>query len=974
MAEWKPFLRRRLPQQISQHLTRNAPKKDPGLSTAPELSSGSGLLRKGSSSPLLVSLGLLASQVLTPALAEEEVHYEWRCRPAVDSQDWDCREVAVPGPAYERPRHSRLYHRQTTAEAARSTSRPAPLRQNLDWVEEAQLTPEQRQSMPPGCCGAYIEPERTDAEANLSPSQASLRATADKSELQRETTAVLQGDVRLTQGYRQIAMDKATLDKTTNIATLEGDIQLREPGLLLTATGATLNTETGEAQMSNTQYVMHATRVRGTAEQLQRRSDEVLVMTNGSFTQCEPDSEAWALRGSEIKIDPATQQGSGKHVRLNVGGVPVFYTPYLRFPAGNQRQSGFLFPSLGSSDDGGADASIPYYFNLAPNYDLILSPRYISDRGEMLETQFRHLSKLFYTDINAAFLSSDDGGDDEDKEKQLQELLDAGQITQAEFDTQLKPFEGEDRWLINVNQRGGLSQRWSSSIDYTKVSDIDYFRDLDTASLDVNSTTHLKKFGSASYRSEHWQYSIALEEFQTIVLNVDDPYKQLPRVNVDGSYQWGDWQLELDNEIVRFDHRDDFHDENPSDPRILGERARIEYSLSWNKQWIWGFFKPNAMVKSIAYELDEDDLRDDADHNPSIVVPQGSLDAGLFFEREGNLFGSDYLQTFEPRLFYFYSDFESHEDLFNLTDSGRDIDFDTAELTFSYESLFRDTRFSGGDRIDDANQVSVGLTTRFISDSGIERLRASLGQIFYFDNRRVTLTDSFSADEINNPDALLNDLKTQLADENLSISAAAAKRFADLTELTEDQSELAAQLAGQLRDHWRYSLDVAWNDRSGKVSRGSAYLRYIDDKYRIVNLGYRYNRKDPRLIDSNEDLVISEDEVIEQTIDQGDISFIWPVFGGWSLIARGNHDFTNDRELETFAGLEYNDCCYRVRLLARRWLDNELINTIEDLDLEYDKGVFFEFELKGLGGIGSKVSGVLEDSIVNYSRRAENLR
>ena len=954
MAEWKPFLRRRLPQQISQHLTRKYPIKAPGLSTDFALSSGSRPLRKGSQSPLLVSLGLLASQGLTPALAEEEVHYEWRCRPAVDAKHWDCQEVEVPGPAYERPRHSRLYHQQTTAEAATSSSRPAPLRQNLDWVEEDQLTPEQRATMAPDCCGAYIEPKRTDADANLRPGEASLRATADKSELQQETTAVLQGDVRLTQGYRQIAMDKATLDKTTNVATLEGNIQLREPGLLLTATSAMLNTETGEAQMSNTQYLMHETRVRGTAERLQRRSDEVLVMENGSFTQCEPDSEAWVLRGSEIKIDPNTQQGYGKHVRLNVGGVPVIYTPYLRFPAGNQRQSGFLFPSLGSSDDGGADVSIPYYFNLAPNYDLILSPRYISDRGEMVETQFRHLSDNFYTDINATFLSSDDGGDDEDKEKQLQELLDRGQITQAEFDTQLKPFEGEDRWLINVNQRGGLSRRWSTTIDYTKVSDIDYFRDLDTASLDVNSTTHLKKFGAASYRSEHWQYSIALEEFQTIVLDVEEPYKQLPRINVDGSYRWGDWQLALDNEIVHFDHRDDFHDEAETDPRIMGERARIEYSLNWDKQWLWGFFKPSAMLKSIAYELEEDGLRAGADNNPSITVPQGSLDTGLFFEREGSLFGSDYLQTFEPRLFYFYSDFESHEDLFNLTDSGRDVDFDTAELTFSYDSLFRDTRFSGGDRIDDANQASVGLTTRFIDSSGVERLRASLGQIFYFDDRRVTLTDSFSADEINNPDALLNELKSQSADENLSISTAAARRFADLTELTEDHSELAAQLAGQLGDYWRYSLDVAWNDGNGKVSRGSAFLRYLDDEYRIINLGYRFNRKDPRLIDINEDSVITEDEVIKQTIDQGDISFIWPLFGGWSLIARGNHDFTNNRELETFAGLEYNDCCYRVRLLARRWLDNELVNTVQDLDLEYDQGVFFEFELKGLGGIAAR--------------------
>ncbi len=954
MAERTPFLLRPLRQQIRRHLR-------------------SGFNAK---SPLWLSLGLMAAQSGTPIQAEEDTHIEWRCKIGAE-QTWDCREIRAPGPTYTRPKHSAVYQQPI---AASPTDKPAPLRYDLDWVDEEQLTAEQRAQIPLACCGAYIEPKRKDSDAKLDPDRAPLRASADNSELQQETIAILEGDVRLTQGYRQVAADKLTLDQSTDIAALEGEIQLREPGLLLSAHGATLDIQTGHSELRDAQFVLHQTRIRGGAEQLNHRSDKTLVLIDGSFTQCEPDSNFWELRSSKLTIDPTNSMGSGKHVRVNIKGVPVFYTPYLSFPLGEGRKTGFLFPSVGSSDDGGPDVSLPYYLNLAPNYDLTLTPRYIADRGEMLEAQFRHLSQSFRTDLSIAALGSDQGGNDQDKEDQLEDLLAEGRITQEEFDAQLRPFEGEDRWLINIDHTGGDAERWNTRIDYTKVSDIDYFRDLDTTSLDVNSTTHLKKSGELGYVSDNWTYTLKLEEFQTIVLNTEVPYKQLPRIDIDGHYRLGDWDLSLNHEYVRFDHRDDVHGPDnaiPVDPRILGERARLDYQLSWDKQWLWGFFKPSAMVKSLAYQLDEEQILDSVNDTPSITVGQGSLDMGLVFEREDSLFGANYLQTFEPRLFYFYSDFESHEELFNLTSRGRDIDFDTSELTFSYDSLFRDTRFSGGDRIDDANQVTVGLTTRFISEDGTERLRASLGQIFYQSERRVTLTDTFSLEEIEDPDARVAALEAALGDSDLKVSTAAANQLAELQKQIQDESELAAQLAGQLGDYWRYSLDAAWNDHSGKVSRGNASLRYFDDEGRIFNLGYRFNRKDFKLQDLNQDSLISSDEVFDQTIDQANLSFIWPLIGNWNLIGHGNHDFTNDRELETFAGFEYNNCCYRVRLVARRWLDNELINsisdTIADTDLEYDRGVFLEFQLKGLGGIGGKVSGILEDAIVNSSRREETL-
>lgn len=887
-----------------------------------------------SQTPWLLALSVIASLPVTPLQAAES-HFEWQCRADSSGQGWECQEQAAPGPAYKRPAHASktaTVSAATAAAVAAAKPRHLPAAQ-VDWVDESQMTKEQLEAMPAGCCGRYIEPVRTDEDANTDPDKAPLRASADSSEWVQETTAVLTGDVNLTQGYRQVQSDKATLNQANNTAELEGNVRIREPGLLLTGSHAEMDLDTDEAKVSDASYLIHQAQARGDSSAISINKDKVVTLDSGTFTRCEPESNTWYLKGSEITIDPNTQQGVGKHVRLNIKGVPVFYTPYIRFPAGPDRQSGFLFPSLSSSDSGGFDIAVPYYFNLAPNYDMTLTPRYISDRGEMLEAEFRHLSESFKTTVSGAYLANDEGGDDPDR----QDLVDDGILTED----QAFPYRGEDRWLFNLDQVGGMSARWYSRIDYTTVSDVDYFRDMDNASLQVNSATHLRKLGTLGYRSDHWLYEVRAEEFETLSDTVAKQYKQLPRISVDGNYRLGgNWVVELDNEYVYFDHP-----EKDERAVITGQRARLDYSLTWDKNWLWGYFKPGAAVKALGYQLDDEYLNAGADDAPNFAAPQFSLDTGLFFEREGSFIGNRYLQTFEPRLFYFYSEQENQDDLINIS-GNQDVDFDTDDLTFSYYQLFRDSRFSGGDRIDDDNRLSVGLTSRFIDpESGIERFSASLGQTFYYEDRGITITDTLENS--------LNDPENERSD-----------------------SEFAAQLTAQLGDYWRLRSDVAWDAKNNdKVSRGSASVRYQDDDYRLLNLSYRYTRQDPLLSDPTDldgDGDLSDE--IQRTIEQGDVSFSWPLFGNWSAVGRHNYDFTNSRELESLFGVEYNDCCYRVRLIARRWIDNELYDDVQSLDMKEDQGIFLEFQLKGLGSIGSKVSGILNDGIYGYEEREQNFR
>jgi LPS-assembly protein len=839
-----------------------------------------------------VALASLGSPLATQA------QKEWTCRS--ENGSWTCEAATNPARAAEQA---------VEKDSARA----------LNWVPLEELSPELRALVPDHCCGAYIPPQALvveGADPALPPEQAATRLEYEQFEGDLQTSYELSGGVVITQGSRRVTAERAEVDEVDNTATVTGDIQIYEPGVLMVGERAVVNRGTGAARIDDGQFVLYESRTRGSAELIARSDDDVLTLEGGMFTQCEPGDEHWALRGSSIEVDPNTNRGVARNARIELGGIPVFWWPYLVFPVGSDRQSGFLFPTVTSGD-----IAAPYYLNLAPNYDLTLTPRYVADRGAMLEAEFRHLSPLFETLVGGAFLPNgeDDIGDNEE------EAIEAGLLTPA----QAMEFEDEDRWLAVVQQTGGRDRDWYSQIDYTRVSDFAYFSHLDTTNLEVNRATHLRQAGELGYLLPNWNINTRVVEYQTIALNIEEPYQQLPEANATGRYQWDDFSLTLDNQLTHFAHGEEFLDADaptPSRRRITGSRARLDYELAWDKEWLWGFFRPAALLKSVNYRLDEEALRPDAETNPGITVPQGAVDMGLFFEREGHWFGDSYLQTFEPRLFYFYSDFESHEDLIDVTPDNRDVDFDTAELTFSYSQLFRTRRFAGGDRIADANQLSLGLTTRFLGETGVERFSASLGQIFYQDDRRVTLGGD---------------------------------------PRVENRSELAGQFSAQLTDSLRFGSDLLYDQDADKMNRGNALLRYLDRDNRIFNVGYRYDRKPPRTINGQE---------VEQTLQQGDLSLVWPVSNSWSFIGRQYYDFTNDRELDSIAGLEYASCCYRFRVIWRRWLDNDLIHRINDpnLELEYDQGIFFQLQLRGLGGVGSSnVTNALGDGIYNFNRREE---
>lgn len=793
------------------------------------------------------------------------------------------------------------------------------LSQTLDWVPLSALTKSQKEALAPGSCGAYISPARNDAEATLDPKDAPMRATARSSRLfknkdsTKDSTAdntsqvILIGDVVVTQGYRQIKANKAQLNQETGVLVMDGRLELREPGLLVLGSDATVNQNQNTLEVNQATYALQNESLRGTAARINKTTDGKLKLTSATFTQCAPGNNTWSLKGSQITLNTESQQGVARNARLYIKDIPVFYFPYFRFPIGDQRLSGFLAPSI-SVNDNSVNISTPYYFNLAPNYDLIFTPHVVDANGVLFEGNFRHLNKFFATNINAAFLSDDKSDVNSDN----QALIDNGTITEA----QAAPFAGEDRWLFNLDQEGGSNERWSTMVDYTKVSDIDYFRDFDSQTNNSQDDNFLNQRILTSYQLPNWRIGLEAISYQILDETIVQPFRQLPAVSALGQYRLLEQtnsyvSVDLNNEWVRFDNVNNSTSNTTNDSRPTGDRLTTDYKVAWNFEPEAGFLRPGIALKHLQYKLDTDNFAAGADRSPTITVPQASIDGGLFFERDGGR----YLQTFEPRLFYFYSDFKSHDALFDVTNDSQDINFDTSELTFNYNQLFRDTRFAGGDRIDDANQLAVGLTTRFFgNESGREWFSASLGQINFFDDRQVTLSN---------------------------------------VEQTDGRSAFAAQITANPAQYWQISSDILYDDKNNETDIGNIRLRYQNETKHVFNVNYRFVRAATDI----------------DSVRQVDTAFITPLGSDrWHLLAFSAYDTLLEREVDTVGAIEYNGCCYRVRFGFKRELDTALVNTIADEDLAYDEQVFIQLHLKGLGGNSTQLDALLTDNIDGYDQ------
>ena len=758
------------------------------------------------------------------------------CDPA---EGWPCVGAATgamlptPAPAEEPP-------------APRAGPDPAPLYQDLPW----------------DYCGP--RPARLGPAKPLAPpgKDQPVHISADDAEYDRATEQiVLSGGIQVEQGTRQLRADAMTYDLASEALEAQGNTYLAQPGVRIIADRGALSLKTDQGSLWDLHYrFTGASNARGEAARADLLSPSLSRYEDISYTTCPPGRTPWSLQASRLEVDQTEGRAVARHAKLRLGKVPVLYSPYLSFPIDDRRKSGFLVPSVANSDERGLDITAPYYWNIAPNLDATLAPRYMSRRGAMLGAEVRFLTPIQSGEVFGEILPND------------------------------ALYDGDGpRGAYQVQHKGRYSPRLTSDLFISGVSDDSYLEDFGNR-LEVTSVRNLERRGDLFYSGQGWSLLTRVQDFQTVDRRIpaaSRPYGRLPQLllNLAPRRPGGGFELGLNGEYTYFDHSDNVH----------GQRLALLPSVSWPLRRPYGYLIPRLNLYHASYLLRDEAPGTSAE--PSLTVPSLNLDAKLIFERSTDWFRSGALQTLEPRIFYLYTPYE---------DQDENPVFDTAQLTFSFGSLFRPNRFTGRDRIGDANQLTLGLTSRTIDDdSGAELFRASLGQIYYFANRRVQLVGA--------PDE-------------------------------ESSSALVAELSARIGPQWSARAGVQWdpNQSDERWQKRGVELHYETPKRHLVNLAYR------------NDLGTTPATRYEDT----DLSVRWPVTPQLELVGRWFYSWLFDETLDAFGGLEYGECCWRVRLLGRHFKNGP--------DEAGSNSVMVQVELVGLGALGHQIDKFLERGIYGY--------
>ena len=527
----------------------------------------------------------------------------------------------------------------------------------------------------------------------------------------REPRVEADGDVEVRQGNRRLAADSATLDEASSAVRATGDVRFDEPGFSVRGTEARVDLGSPHAVVEGAEFVLTNLQLRGHAARIARRG-EIVELDAAAVTSCPPGDHRWRIRAQSIRLDAATETATSRHARLQLGGVPVFYSPYLRFPVSDRRGSGFLVPDIYEGPDG-IDLSMPYYINLAPNYDATLTPRWIAKRGLGFEAEVRHLSRQTDTELDAAYLPGD-----RDYDARIDADAAGG-------------FLPSDRWSLDIDHRG----RWGGLVtvlDLAAVSDDDYFGDF-ALEDGVASRVALERRGEVEYRRGGFVGRLLAQGFQRLESGPRS-YRRLPEIGVSyaGSLA-GPLGWSMGATWASFD--------SSASDVVTGERYHFDPRLRLALNRPWGFVKVSGGVRRTGYDLANAPVGIDPRPRRSIRV--GVFDAGVFLERNlslspggGALLGAR-SQTLEPRLYYLRQSYADQDGL---------PQFDATELTFSYRQLFRDNRYAGLDRIGDANRLSMGVASRLLDASGAEVLAARLGASVHLDDPQVGLGPNARAD------------------------------------------------------------------------------------------------------------------------------------------------------------------------------------------------------------------------------------
>ncbi|EOI1438803.1 LPS assembly protein LptD [Cronobacter malonaticus] len=739
------------------------------------------------------------------------------------------------------------------------------------------------------------------------PNQLPVTINADHAKGNYPDNAVFTGNVDIQQGNSRLQADEVQLHQKqvegqpAPVRTVDalGNVHYDDNQVILKGPKAWANLNTKDTNVWEGDYQMVGRQGRGKADLMKQRGENrYTILENGSFTSCLPGSDTWSVVGSEVIHDREEQVAEIWNARFKLGPVPVFYSPYLQLPVGDKRRSGFLIPNAQYSKSNYFEFSLPYYWNIAPNFDATITPHYMHKRGNVQwQNEFRYLTQAGTGLMEFDYLPSDNVYQDEHP-----------------------GMDSKHRWLYYWQHGGVMDQVWRFNVNYTKVSDTDYFNDFNSK-YGSSTDGYARQFFSVGYADQNFDATLSTLQFQVFDTSRGDSYRAEPQLDVN-FYQ---------NDVGPFDTRlyaQAVHFTNVNENLPEATRLHLEPTINLPMSNDWGSLNAEAKLLATHYQqgnLDRyrtyrggnNEAANNLEDSVNRVLPQFKLDGKMVFERDANLIGDGFTQTLEPRAQYLYVPYRDQSNINN---------YDSSLLQSDYSGLFRDRTYGGLDRIASANQVTTGVTSRIYDDASVERFNVSVGQIYYFTQSRT------GDDDIN-------------------------------WEKNKDTGSIvwAGDTYWRISDRWGLRGGVQYDARLAAVATGNGVLEYRRDEDRVVQLNYRY--ASPEYIQATLPSY-STAEQYKDGINQVGMTASWPIVDRWSVVGAYYYDTNANEAADQMLGVQYNSCCYAIRVGYERKLNGW------DIDKsKYDEVIGFNIELRGLSsnyGLGTQQ--MLRSNILPYQR------
>ena len=622
------------------------------------------------------------------------------------------------------------------------------------------------------------------------------------------------GGVCLSMGKQQLSTQELYYDDEKQLVTIETPLTYSDGKQIIKSQSAVFNLKDENANIKNAQYQLNEASGNGKADEL-KTDNNITHLFGLTYSTCPINDQQWYIQAASAELNQEKQVGIFKKMTLKFKGVPILYLPYAKIPLSDKRETGLLIPEIGHSSTNGFDIALPYYINIAENMDATLTPRYFSKRGTMLGVEYRYLGENFKGELYSDYLPSD------------------------------KILKSNRRFLDFKHQHS-FGSNWLLNSHISNVSDGDYFEDFGN-NINVTSQSYLYSYININGFGDNWLFKGQINDYQIISDNISlnsQPYQSLPKFE----YSWfnNDYTSSLNYGLDS--EWSNFYRENSITSSRLDVIPYVEKSF----QNTYSRLTPRLAYRYTSWNYADTQFSTIQDLKESRALPIVSLDYTLNFEKQ---FSDGSFSSLEPRLYYLNIPYKNQQNI---------PLFDTHELTFGSGLLYQTNAFSGADRQSDANQISLGVTQRHFDDSGTEKWNVTMGQITYFDDRRVQLDNS-------------NETQTQ------------------------STSPIITEFNYFYRN-WKTTMSVHWDTKEDKSERALLKFQYKGKNNSLFNFAYRYRRG---------------------KIEQLDSSVVIPMGLNNRFVARWNYSLDENQTIEAIAGFEHKNCCWASRLVARRYVIND---------------------------------------------------